>query len=90
MELNILAKEKNLLKIEIKGEGHTLCNAIRKELWNDDDVEISGYSVEYSLENSPILVIKTKSKDPKKVLEGAVKGLMAQNKQMLGLFKKLK
>ena len=35
MEIKVLEKKKNKLKLEIIGENHTFCNSLRKELWND-------------------------------------------------------
>src|SRR3989344_1668234 len=35
MELKVLEHSKNKLKIEMKGEDHTFCNALKEELWID-------------------------------------------------------
>jgi DNA-directed RNA polymerase subunit L len=89
MELRVIEKEKNLLRLEIIGEDHTFCNALRKELWNDSDVTFAGYKIEHSLIDNPILVLQTKTKSPKAVLEKAVKRLKANNKKLRELFNKL-
>lgn len=90
MEIKVIEKGKNLLKVEIVGEDHTLCNAIRKELWNDKDVKVSGYGVAHSLVSSPVLIIETSSKNPKTVLSDAIKRLKDSNDKMRSAFKKLK
>lgn len=87
MKINVLEQEKNKLSIEIIGEDHTFCNSIRKELWNDKDVEIAGYSIEHPLVSSPVLTIETEKKDPKKVLESAVKRLKDRNSDLKEAFK---
>lgn len=89
MELNVVSKEKNCLKIEIKEEDHTLCNALRKELWNDKDVDISGYQIEHSLIISPVIVVETKKKNPFKALENAADRLLKENNELKALFKKI-
>lgn len=89
MELKIISKEKNSLKLEVMGEDHTLCNALRKELWNDKNIDVSGYHVEHSLISSPVLVIETKKKSPVKALESAADRLIKQNNELKLLFKKI-
>ena len=44
MEIKILEKTKNTLRLEVAGEGHTLCNALRRQLWEDKTVEVAGYN----------------------------------------------
>lgn len=79
MEIKILKKEKTELKIEIVGETHTFCNSLRQELWNDKDVQLAGYNIDHPLTSHPVIIIKTEKKDPKKVLEAAIKRLKDKN-----------
>ncbi len=72
MEVKVLEKTKDLLKLEIVGETHTLCNLLREELWNQD-VDIAAYHIEHPLVSNPVLVVS--SKDPKKSLEKAIDSL---------------
>ncbi len=88
MEINILEQEANRLKVEIVGEGHTFCNALRKELWNDKSVKIAGYTIGHSLMPRPVLTIE--AADAKKSLSEAVKRLKKQNKELRDKFKKVK
>ena len=90
MEIKVLEKGKNLLKVEIVGEDHTFCNALRKELWNDKDIKVSGYELSHSLVSKPVLVVETTSKNPKAVLLDAVKRLKSSNDEMRSAFKKIK
>ncbi len=79
MELKILREEKNTLEIEIKGEGHSFCNALKAELWNDDHVRIAAYKIEHPLVGVPKLIVETDGKEtPKKALDSAVKRLEKQ------------
>lgn len=90
MEIKILEKGKNFLRIEVVGEDHTFCNALRKELWNDKDVKVSGYELAHSLVSNPVLIVETSSKSPKTALNEAVKRLKDSNDEMRSAFKKLK
>ena len=87
MELNVLESTKTRLKFEIQGEGHTFCNALRKELWQGKNVEIAGYSIEHSLVTEPVFVIETDKGDPKKLLLEAAERLQKKNKEFITNFK---
>jgi DNA-directed RNA polymerase subunit L len=81
MEVIVLENEKTRLKLEIKGEGNTLCNAIKKELWNDKNIEIAGYHIEHSQTTDPILVVEVNKGEAKKALLDAVDRLKKINKE---------
>lgn len=93
MEIKVIEKKKNKLKLEIIGEDHTFCNSIRKELWNDKDVKVAGYNIEHTLVSNPVLTLETDKKDPRKVLEATIKRLKSKNaqikKSMTSISKKL-
>ena len=59
MKVNILKKESNSLEIEIEGEDHTLCNALRNILLDDDSVEFVSYKIEHPTHANPIFLVKT-------------------------------
>ncbi len=89
MEVSVLKEEKHKLKLGIKGETHTFCNYIRKELWQDEHIKISGYNIQHSLTGHPVLLVETDDKsDPKKSLQKAVERLKKQNKDLRDNFKK--
>ena len=69
MEVKVFEKTKDLLKLEIVGETHTLCNLLREELWNQN-VDIAAYHIEHPLVSNPVLVVS--SPNPKKSLEKAI------------------
>jgi len=90
MEFDVLEKTKNKIKIEIKDEGHTLCNILRDELWTIKDTEIAGYRIEHPLVSNPIIVLETKRDKPEKVLLSAVQKLKKKVKELREEGKKLK
>src|SRR5690606_2937486 len=61
---------------EITGESHTLCNALRKTLMEDKDVESAAYVVEHPIIGEPILYLK--AKNPRKSLKKAAETLKSR------------
>jgi DNA-directed RNA polymerase subunit L len=86
MKINVIKKEKNELEIEL--DNLTIAELLRNELWNDDSVEVSAWKRENPSKN-PILVVKTKGKDAKKVLLDAISRIRDKNKDILKEFKKV-
>jgi DNA-directed RNA polymerase subunit L len=68
-KMKIIKDTKNELEIEITGESHTLCNALRKTLMEDKDVESAAYIMEHPIIGEPKLYVK--AKNPKKSLKKA-------------------
>ncbi|MCC7551978.1 MAG: DNA-directed RNA polymerase subunit L [Methanobacterium sp.] len=74
--MKIITDKKNELEIEITGETHTLCNALRKTLMEDKDVESAAYVIEHPIIGEPKLYIK--AKNPKKSLKNAAETLKSR------------
>ena len=73
MEIKVLEEKKSKLHIEIVGAGHTLCNALKQELLNDEHVKIATYSVRHSQTSNPKMIIETDSDvEPKKAIASAI------------------
>jgi len=89
MEIKILEDTKERIKVEIKEEGHTLCNPLVKELWNDKNVEVAGYNIDHSLVNNPILIVESKT-NARTALKKAIENLNKKVKQLDEKFKKAK
>ena len=89
MEINVLEYTKTKLRIEVKGEDHTLLNLLKKELYNDKAIKYAGYKIAHVHVGTPELIIETESKDPKKVLLEAVSRLKKLDKELLSKFKKI-
>lgn len=90
MEIQILEDKKNKLVFEIKGEGHTLSNALRKELWNDEHVKAAAYAVEHPLIETPRFVLETDGADPRKTLQAAAKRLLKTVEKIRAEVKEIK
>ncbi len=89
MEINILEESKNRLVVEIKGESHALCNAVKTELWNNKKVKITGYNIAHPLIGVPKLIIETESGNPKDILMEAVKNVKKDSESFLKAFTKI-
>lgn len=83
--MKVIKDTKNELEIEITGETHTLCNALRKALMEDKDVESAAYSIDHPIVGEPVLYIK--AKNPKKSLKKAAETVKKQCDEFKGLIK---
>lgn len=88
MKVNILEDSKTRLKFELKGESHTVCNALRKELWNDNDLIAAAYHLEHPMIGHPTFIVEHK-KDARKALQSALSRLIKQNEELKEKFKKI-
>jgi DNA-directed RNA polymerase, subunit L len=75
-KMKIIKDTKKELEIEITGESHSLCNALRKTLMEDKDVEAAAYVVEHPIIGEPMLYIK--AKNPRKSLKKAAETLKSE------------
>ncbi len=75
MEISILEDKKNKLVFTVSDESHTLCNALRKELWNDEHVKAAGYSIDHPLIRLARFTLETDGADPRKTLNAAIRRL---------------
>ena len=83
MEFNVLEEKSKKLVFELIGEDHTLCNALREELWNDKSVKISAYNIEHPLLRIPKFVVETDgTKEPRKALKDAITRLKKKNAEL--------
>ena len=80
MEIKILDDKKNKLVIEIKSTDHTLCNAIKTELWNDKHVKVATYSIRHPQISIPQIIVETDGEEsPKNALINTVERLQKTN-----------
>ncbi|MEK6983114.1 MAG: DNA-directed RNA polymerase subunit L [Nanoarchaeota archaeon] len=80
MEIKILDDKKNKLIIEVKSADHTLCNAIKTELWNDKHVKIATYSVRHPQISAPQIIVETDGEvSPRNALINSVQRLQKSN-----------
>ncbi len=91
MELKVLEETPKRLVAEFKGAGHTLCNAMKAELWENKHVKVATYSINHPLIGVPKMVIETDGEaKPRKVLAEAIEKLSENIDKLKKEFKKLK
>lgn len=89
MEVKVLSKSKNELRLEIVGEDHTFCNLLQNVLLEDRNVEIAGYDQPHPLIRSSIVYLRTKREAaPEKVLLNALANIQELNKEFNEKFTK--
>lgn len=89
MEVKVLSKSKNELKVEIIGEDHTFCNLLQNVLLEDKNVEIAGYDQPHPLIRSSIVLLRTKREaSPEKVLLNALASIQELNNEFNEKFAK--
>lgn len=91
MEFNILEETPKRLVAEVKGAGHTLCNALKSELWENKHVKIATYAINHPLVGIPKFVIETDGDaKPRKALADAAGKLADSVDKLKKEFKKIK
>ena len=73
MKITILKRKSNELKLEIEGEGHTLCNLLQKALLEDDRIEMAAYDIPHPLFSNSTVYVRTRGRRrPETALRNAV------------------
>lgn len=88
MEINVLQDEKTKFVVELVGESHSICNMIRKQLWQDKNVNIAGYAIDHPLTGSPKITVETTSGSAKDAFLKAVKAISKDTDSFLKSFNK--
>jgi DNA-directed RNA polymerase subunit L len=86
LNLKVLKKTADELRIEIEGEGHTFCNVLQRALLEDETVEMAGYDIAHPLVANPIIYVRMKEgrkpeKKPETALKEAVTKIRHETKQ---------
>jgi len=87
MNIKILGKGKNKLRIEFEDESHTLVNLLRKALWNQK-ADYAAYEKIHPYLDNPVLVLETKKRDPVNVLKAAARDVSNMSKDFKKEFKR--
>ncbi|WP_054835195.1 DNA-directed RNA polymerase subunit L [Methanobrevibacter arboriphilus] len=90
-DIEILKSTKLELELMIPGESHTICNALRKILMEDEEIDYAVYGIDHPpLIGEPIITIKAKrTKDPKKSLLKASNKLKDQTEEFKNLIESM-
>lgn len=89
MEIKVLNKTDTEAEIEIKGEDHTLMNALKASLLRDKAVKVATYDIIYPGISSPKLFVRTdKTEDPLDAIKKASKKLADECEDFSEMFSK--
>ena len=75
MELEVIRHEKNLIEFWLKGERHTYPEWLKNALLSNEEVTFAAYTLPHPTDANVKFVVRTKSKDVKKVLLEAVESM---------------
>jgi DNA-directed RNA polymerase subunit L len=76
MKLIVKKTEPNYIELEIEGEEHSLPNALREILVEDNEVEFAAYRIPHPQIGKPTLYVRTKGKrQPLDLIGNALKKL---------------
>jgi DNA-directed RNA polymerase subunit L len=91
MELIVVDETPKKFIFELKGAGHTVCNALKHELWNNSHIKVATYVIKHPLIGIPELTIETDGVvKPRKAVSEAVEKLIAKTEKFAAAFKKIK
>ena len=88
MEIKVFNKTSQEIKLEICGETHTLLNALKSILLEDERVIIASYDIKHPEISNPVLYIRTEGVDPVIALKDASAQLGKQCAEFKRKFKK--
>jgi len=89
MNVKVLEKGPNELRVEIEGEGHTFCNLLQKVLFEDETIEMAGYDIHHPLVSNPIIFVRTKGKrHPETALREAAEKIKTRSREFRSSFEK--
>jgi DNA-directed RNA polymerase subunit L len=81
MELKIIERDENRIRMEIRGEDHTFLNVLNSVLLEDDEVVFTTYEIKHPRISDSVLFVRTKKEDPITVLHRAASILSGRCKE---------
>lgn len=70
-----MQREGKALRFRVIGEDHTLCNLLRKEMFEDENVEAAAYTIEHPLLSQPEFYLRVRRGKPEEALLKALRRL---------------
>jgi len=87
MEVKVISRSKNELRLEVIGEDHTFCNLLQNVLLDDKNVELAGYDQPHPLIRASVIYLKTRrDTSPEKTLLNALENMQELNKEFAEKF----
>lgn len=90
MNIEVLENTDQQVRFVLDGAGHTFCNHLKHELYNDESIDVAAYKVDHPLTGIPSFILHTKKKAKlKNILADATKRIKKQNKDFESAMSKL-
>jgi DNA-directed RNA polymerase subunit L len=86
MKVEVITNEKDSLEFFIDGERHTLPNLLKETLAKNNDVEFVAYRLDHPIDKKSRFILK--AKNPKKVLDEAIKEIQSEINDFAKAFEK--
>ena len=91
MEINVLEESSKKIVFEIKGEGHSMLNSLKRTLWQNKHVKIATYAIDHPLVGIPKMTVETDGEvKPRKAILEAAEKLQKETVQLKKDISKLK
>lgn len=87
MKIEEVQREGRALRFRVVGEDHTLCNLLRKVMYEDENVEAAAYRIEHPLLSSPEFYVRVKKGKPEEALLRALERLGKKMEELEGKFR---
>jgi DNA-directed RNA polymerase subunit L len=86
MELEIVERRRDKMKIEVRKETHTFLNLLREKAW-ESGCDQASYIIEHPYQSEPVIIVK--ARNPIKVLSDAGTKVTDQVKEFSRHFSRL-
>lgn len=87
MKVEEVKKDGKVIRFKLMGEDHTLCNLVRKAMYEDENVEAAAYRIEHPLLSSPEFYVRVKRGSPEEALVKTLRRLQERLKELEKKFK---
>jgi DNA-directed RNA polymerase subunit L len=86
MNLKVIEKSDDEIKIEVGGESHTFLNTLKSSLLDDPRVEVATYDIKHPTISDPIIFVKTVGIDPVVAIKEAAERLIGVYEEFKTVF----
>ena len=86
--MKVISEKKGHMVFELSGATHTICNILKKEIWNNKHVKNVGYTIKHPLVGQPEFVVETDGEDVKKIVASAAQKLKKEFEKLAADAKK--
>jgi endonuclease V-like protein UPF0215 family/DNA-directed RNA polymerase subunit L len=86
MNLKVIEKSDDEIKIEVGDESHTFLNTLKSSLLDDPRVEVATYDIKHPTISDPVIFVKTDGIDPVVAIKEAAERLIGVYEEFKTVF----